>query len=43
LRRAIPTARALPLLRLLALRRSGTVVVDYLEGLGLTAQVRPCP
>ena len=43
LRRAIPTARALPLLRLLALRRSGTVVVDYLEGLGLTARVRPCP
>jgi hypothetical protein len=43
LRRAIPAARALPLLRLLALGRSGTVVVDYLEDLGLTARVRPCP
>ena len=43
LRRAIPAARALPLLRLLALRRSGSVVVDYLEGFGLTARVRPCP
>jgi hypothetical protein len=43
LRRAIPTARALPLLRLLALGQAGSVVLDYLEDLGLTARVRPCP
>jgi hypothetical protein len=42
LRRAIPTARALPLLRLLALGQDGSVVLDYLEGLGLNARVHPC-
>ena len=36
LRRAIPAARSLPLLRLLARERKGQATIDYLEGLSLT-------
>jgi hypothetical protein len=36
LRRAIPAARSLPLLRLLARERKGEATLDYLEGLSLT-------
>lgn len=36
LRRAIPAARSLPLLRLLAQERNGEATLDYLEGLSLT-------
>ncbi len=39
MRHDIPAARSLPLLALLAQRRSGTVVVDYLESLSLTIEV----
>lgn len=42
LRRAIPTARGLPLLRLLALGRDGAVVTEYLEDLSLAVKVRAC-
>jgi hypothetical protein len=41
-RRAIPTARALPLLQRLARREGGDVVLEYLEGLGLAIGVTPC-
>jgi hypothetical protein len=39
MRRAIPAARSLPLLELLALDRTGAVVVDYLDTLGLHISV----
>ena len=42
LRRAIPTARALPLLRLLARGERGSAVLDFQEGLALRATVTPC-
>lgn len=42
LRRAIPAARCLPLLGLLARGTSGTAVLDYLEGVTLEAAVTPC-
>ncbi|WP_411880023.1 beta-ketoacyl synthase chain length factor [Polaromonas sp. YR568] len=41
LRLDIPAARCLPLLRGTALRQSGRVVLDYLEGLQLALQVAP--
>jgi hypothetical protein len=42
LRLSIPAARCLPLLRSVAAQSSGTVVLDYLEGLQLAVQVAPC-
>jgi hypothetical protein len=41
LRLDIPAARCLPLLRSVALRQAGRVVLDYLEGLQLALQVAP--
>jgi hypothetical protein len=38
-RRGIPSARALPLLQLLAADRPGRVVLEYLDGLGLAVEV----
>ena len=42
LRRAVPTARSLPLLRLLARGESGATVLEYLDGLNLAVKVAPC-
>ena len=42
LRAAIPAARSLPLLALLARQRTGRVLVDYLDGTRLAVQVSPC-
>jgi hypothetical protein len=42
LRRALPTARALPLLRLLARAERGSAVLEFQEGLSLEAAVTPC-
>lgn len=42
MRKTIPAARGLPLLRSVALRSSGVVVLDYLEALQLAVQVQPC-
>ncbi|TAL71195.1 MAG: 3-oxoacyl-ACP synthase [Burkholderiaceae bacterium] len=42
LRRAVPAARGLPLLRALAVRYSGRVVLDYLDGLQLALDLSPC-
>ena len=42
-RAAIPAARSLPLLRALARRESGAVVLDYLDGNRLAVEVAPCP
>jgi hypothetical protein len=42
LRRAIPAARALPLMRLLACGTAGRVVLDYLDVSRAAAQVEPC-
>ncbi len=42
MRTGIPTARGLPLLRALALRETGTVVIDYLDDLHLAVQAQPC-
>ncbi len=42
LRRAIPAARCLPLLGLLARRTNGTAVLDYQDGITLEAAVTPC-
>jgi hypothetical protein len=42
LRRAVPTARSLPLLRLLARRERGAAVIEYLGGPHLALQVAPC-
>jgi len=42
LRRKIPTARCLPLLRLLARGERGTAVIEYLGGPQLALQVAPC-
>lgn len=41
-RKSIPAARCLPLLRSVALQNSGEVVLDYLEGLQLAVQVASC-
>ena len=42
LRRSIPAARSLPLLRALALRQAGRVVLDYLDDLQLALELTPC-
>ena len=42
LRRSIPAARGLPLLRQLACGRAGRVVLEYLDGWTLAAEVEPC-
>jgi hypothetical protein len=42
LRTGIPAARCLPLLRSVAPRDAGGVVLDYLEDLQLAVQVAPC-
>lgn len=42
LRRALPSARALPLLRLLACGVRGSAVLEFQEGLSLEAAVAPC-
>jgi hypothetical protein len=42
LRSAIPAARALPLMRLLALGAAGRVVLDYLDVSRAAVQVEPC-
>ena len=42
LRRGVPAARSLPLLRQLALHQAGTVNVDYLDGRCLTVKVELC-
>jgi hypothetical protein len=42
LRRAIPAARSLPLLRLLAMRSRGRVILDYLDVARLAVQLEPC-
>jgi hypothetical protein len=42
LRRAIPAARGLPLLALLANGGSGTVRLDYLDNVGLHIELSPC-
>lgn len=41
LRRGIPAARSLPLLRAMALRQSGRVVLDYLDGVQLALDLNP--
>ena len=43
LRRAIPAARSLPLLALLACSAAGTTVLEYLEHARLSVRVSPCP
>ena len=43
LRRSIPAARSLPLLRLLALRTTGTAVIDYLDHLSMSVGISACP
>jgi hypothetical protein len=42
LRASIPAARCLPLLRSVATQETGSVVIDYLDGLQLAVQVEPC-
>lgn len=42
LRTAVPAARSLPLLRLLARRESGETVLDYIDGQRVTVEVREC-
>lgn len=41
-RRSIPAARCLPLLRSVALQANAALVLDYLDGLQLAVQVSPC-
>jgi hypothetical protein len=41
-RASIPAARSLPLLRQLALRRAGSVNIQYLDGHSLAVEVDPC-
>ena len=43
LRKSIPAARGLPLLRSVAVQGLGDIVLDYLENLQLVVQVAPCP
>jgi Beta-ketoacyl synthase, N-terminal domain len=42
LRRAIPAARSLPLLRLLAMQSPGRVILDYLDVARLAVRLDPC-
>lgn len=39
---AIPAARSLPLLRLIACREAGRTVIDYLDACSITVEVQPC-
>ncbi len=41
LRRSVPAARALPLLRAVATQSASTVVLDYLDGLQMQVAVQP--
>jgi hypothetical protein len=42
LRTSIPAARGLPLLRQLAAREHGKVILEYLDGRGLAVEIDPC-
>jgi Beta-ketoacyl synthase, N-terminal domain len=42
LRRAIPAARSLPVLQLLARGEPGTAVLEYLDGPNLAVEIAPC-
>ena len=42
LRASIPAARALPMMRILAARQTGNVVVEYLSGTNAAIQVEAC-
>ena len=42
LRQSIPAARSLPMLRAIAMRHAGPVVLDYLDGLQLVLDLAPC-
>ncbi len=42
LRSSIPAARSLPLLELLAARRTGRAILEYLDVLRMDVQVQPC-
>ena len=42
LRRSIPAARGLPLLRQLAERRGGRTIIDYLDDTRISIEVEPC-
>jgi len=42
LRSAIPAARSLPLLRLLATRSCGAAILEYLDVSRMEVQVEPC-
>jgi hypothetical protein len=42
IRKSIPAARCLTLLRSVAVQSEGEIVLDYLEGLQLAVQVAPC-
>lgn len=42
LRQSIPSARCLPLMRLLACGGAGSAAIEYLDGLSLQARVAPC-
>jgi hypothetical protein len=42
LRTSIPAARSLPLLRQLAVRKTGVVYIEYLDGRSVAVEVDPC-
>jgi hypothetical protein len=42
LRLSFPAARSLPLLRLLASRKSGRTILEYLDVLRLQVHIEPC-
>jgi hypothetical protein len=42
LRVSIPAARALPMMRLLAARRAGHAIIEYLHGTQALIRVEPC-
>ena len=42
LRASIPAARSLPLLRQLAVRKTGVVYIEYLDGRSVAVEVDPC-
>jgi hypothetical protein len=42
LRTSIPAARALPLLRILALKKQARTVIEYLDGTRASVQIEPC-
>jgi hypothetical protein len=43
LRRTIPAARSLPLIRQLALGEQGRTILEYLDAWNLAVDVAPCP